>query len=86
MKKSPICAPIWSNSLTKAFEIELNRSQQKVREAITPYARFVRTESEKLLGAREQFSSIKTELERLKKEIDTLDFLISRPINSLTSN
>ncbi len=61
------------DSLTKAFDIELNRSQQKVREAITPYARFVRTESEKLLGAREQFSSIKAELERLKKEIDTLD-------------
>ncbi len=61
------------DSLTKAFDIELNRSQQKVREAITPYARFVRTESEKLLGAREQFLSIKAELERLKKEIDTLD-------------
>jgi small GTP-binding protein len=61
------------DSLTKAFEMELTRSQQKVREAITPYTRFVRTESGKLQEAREQFQSIKEELERLAGIIDTLD-------------
>ncbi len=60
------------NSLTKAFELEMARSQQRVREAITPYARFVRTESEKLLGAKEQFTSIRAELERLAGEINSL--------------
>ncbi len=60
-------------SLTKAFDMELNRSQQRVREAITPYARFVRTESEKLQNAKSQFISIKEELERIASMIESLD-------------
>ena len=60
-------------SLTKAFDMELNRSQQRVREAITPYARFVRTESEKLQNAKSQFISIKEELERIASMIKSLD-------------
>ena len=59
-------------SLTRAFDLELTRSQQRVREAITPYSRFVRTESEKLQNAKTQFSSIKDELERLTSTIKSI--------------
>ena len=61
------------DSLTKAFDLELSRSQQKVREAISPYARFVRTESSKLQDANAQFLSIKEEMERLESVINSLE-------------
>jgi small GTP-binding protein len=52
-------------ALTPAFERERDRSQQRVREAIAPWARFVRTEKERLEAAR-------SALERLGAGIDEL--------------
>jgi ABC-type transport system involved in cytochrome bd biosynthesis fused ATPase/permease subunit len=59
-------------SLTAAFEKELTRSQEQIREAIAPYTRFVRAESSKLQEANDQFRSIRSELERLKGSIENI--------------
>lgn len=59
-------------SLTSAFEKELTRSQEQIREAIAPYTRFVRAESSKLQEANDQFGSIRAELERLKGTIENV--------------
>jgi hypothetical protein len=39
------------SSLTASFERERDHAVQRVREAISPYARFVRTEEERLREA-----------------------------------
>ena len=57
-------------SLTTAFDRELVRSQEQIREAVGPYSRFVRAESGKLEDARSQFEAFKAELERLKGAVD----------------
>ncbi len=62
-----------TESLSRAFDLEISRSQQKVRESITPYTRFVRSESGKLQDASAQFQSIKDELARLESVIESLD-------------
>lgn len=59
-------------SLTSAFDKEVTRSQEQIREAIGPYSRFVRAESGKLKDAQEQFGSIQTELDRIKGVIDQI--------------
>jgi small GTP-binding protein len=59
-------------SLTTAFEKELTRSQEQIREAVAPYTRFVRAESSKLQEANDQFCSIRAELERLKGSIENI--------------
>lgn len=59
-------------SLTSAFDKEVTRSQEQIREAIGPYSRFVRAESGKLKDAQEQFGSIRTELDRIKGVIDQI--------------
>jgi len=57
-------------SLTAAFEKELVRSQEQIRDAIGPYSRFVRAENGKLKDAQGQFEAIKMELDRLKGAIE----------------
>jgi ABC-type transport system involved in cytochrome bd biosynthesis fused ATPase/permease subunit len=59
-------------SLTAAFEKELTRSQEQIRETVAPYTRFVRAESSKLQEANDQFRSIRSELERLKGSIENV--------------
>jgi hypothetical protein len=51
-------------SLTLAFDRELGRSQEQIRSAVAPYDRFVRAESGKLQESKQQFDSLKTEIER----------------------
>jgi GTP-binding protein EngB required for normal cell division len=52
-------------ALVPAFERERDRSQQKVREATGPWARFVRTEKERLEEARSALERIATGLDDL---------------------
>jgi hypothetical protein len=59
-------------ALTPAFERERDRAQQRVREAIGPWARFVRTERERLEEARSALDRIGTGADALAARIDAL--------------
>jgi small GTP-binding protein len=56
-------------ALTGQFDREVDRSAQKVQEAVGPYTRFVRAERERLVSTREELRRIRTEMERLKAAI-----------------
>lgn len=56
-------------ALTGQFDREVERSAQKVQEAVGPYTRFVRAERERLTSTREELRRIRTELERLRAAI-----------------
>ena len=53
----------------RQFEGEISRSIEKMREAIAPYTRFVRTEHARMSGAREELAKLDAETDRLKREI-----------------
>jgi small GTP-binding protein len=53
----------------RQFEGELNRSLEKMREAIAPYTRFVRAEHARMTRASEELAGITAETEALKDEI-----------------
>ena len=55
----------------RQFETELNRSVERMREAIAPYTRFVRTEHARMTRAREDLAGIDGEVDALKDEIST---------------
>jgi small GTP-binding protein len=59
-------------ALVPAFERERDRSQQKTREAIAPWARFVRTERERLEEAGASLDRIGTGADDLGARIDAL--------------
>jgi small GTP-binding protein len=56
-------------ALTGQFDREVERSAQRVQEAVGPYTRFVRAERERLTSTREELRRIRTELERLRAAI-----------------
>ena len=56
-------------ALTAQFDLEVQKSAQKVQEAIAPYTRFVRGERERLISTRDDLRRLRGELERLKAEI-----------------
>lgn len=51
------------------FDAELNRSVERMREAIAPYTRFVRTEHARMAEARSALAEITAETESLRAEI-----------------
>jgi small GTP-binding protein len=53
----------------RQFETELNRSVERMREAIAPYTRFVRTEHARMTEARSNMAEITAETEALRAEI-----------------
>jgi hypothetical protein len=53
----------------RQFDTELNRSIERLRDAIAPYTRFVRTEHARMTQASSALSEIDTEVEALKGEI-----------------
>jgi len=53
----------------RQFETELNRSVERMREAISPYTRFVRTEHARMTEARSDLAEITGETESLRAEI-----------------
>ncbi len=61
-----------ANSLRSQFEQEINRSLQRINEAISPYTRFVRAERDKLLGAQKEMDQVKTALVQLKTQIEEI--------------
>src|SRR5918992_4508763 len=53
----------------RQFEVESNRSVERMREAIAPYTRFVRSEHARMTRASSNLSEIDKEVEALKGEI-----------------
>lgn len=58
------------HALRSQFEREIERSLQKINEAIAPYTRFVRAEQGKLQEAQAALSGVKNGLEDLKVKVD----------------
>jgi small GTP-binding protein len=55
----------------RQFETELGRSIERMREAIAPYTRFVRSEHARMSRAGEDLAAIDTEADALRAEIST---------------
>ena len=53
----------------RQFDTELGRSVERMREAIAPYTRFVRTEHARMSGARSSLAKLNREVDTLKSEI-----------------
>ena len=58
-----------SEVVRRQFDAELNRSIERMRDAIAPYTRFVRTEHARMTEASSNLSEIDTEVDALKGEI-----------------
>jgi small GTP-binding protein len=59
-------------ALTEGFERERDRGQQRVREAIAPYSRFVRTEGDRLREAEAALAGLRDGLEALAGRVESL--------------
>ena len=59
-------------TLTGQFDVEMERSVQRMNEAIAPYTRFIRGEQERLGDTRTRLSDICQQLERLQARIEVL--------------
>src|ERR671916_368672 len=58
-----------SEVVRRQFDTELNRSVERMRDAIAPYTRFVRTEHARMSGARSVLLEMSVEVDALKGEI-----------------
>jgi hypothetical protein len=56
-------------AMNDQFEVELKRSVQRIRDAIAPYTRFVRTEQERLQGLEEQLTALRNDLRNLRHRV-----------------
>jgi len=61
-----------TQTLRGQFQREIERSLQRINEAIAPYTRFVRAERTKLMDSQSVFESIKNNLNRLKISIEEM--------------
>jgi uncharacterized protein YutE (UPF0331/DUF86 family) len=59
-------------TLQAQFAQEIKRSIQQIHEAISPYARFIRTEKEKLLAMKGKLESLQGEMHKLRSRIEGL--------------
>ncbi len=59
-------------SLSTQFAREIERSLQRINEAIAPYTRFVRAERDRMTTVQSELHRIKREIERLKNCIEAL--------------
>jgi chromosome segregation ATPase len=58
--------------MTEEFERELSRSLERLRDAITPYTRFVRAEREKLTAIEGELESIRSALGQIQSRIEEM--------------
>jgi small GTP-binding protein len=58
------------NALRAQFEKEINRSVQHINEAIAPYTRFIRAESDKGLQAQANLGRLRNEMDQLKGRLE----------------
>jgi hypothetical protein len=59
-------------SLRTQFEGEIDRSLQRINEAIGPYTRFVRAERGKLLDAEKRLEGLSDQIDQLKIRVEDL--------------
>jgi septation ring formation regulator EzrA len=59
-------------SLRGAFDEELKRSLERIRQHVEPYSRFVRTEQGHLLTAREQLGALRGRLDATRERVERL--------------
>jgi hypothetical protein len=59
-------------ALIGQFDRELQRSLQRINEAIAPYTRFIRAEHDRLTETRNDMNRIREGLARLKAQIETM--------------
>jgi chromosome segregation ATPase len=59
-------------ALTAQFDHELERSLQRLREAMGPYTRFVRSERERLADARGSLRELRERLLALRERVEKL--------------
>lgn len=57
-------------TMQRAFESELAQMLVRIREAIAPYTRFIRSQREQLIGVQRALSDVDVELERLRDAIE----------------
>lgn len=60
------------SAMTRQFQVELERSLERIREALAPYTRFVRLERERVSGADATLSEIEGTLSDLRAQIETI--------------
>lgn len=60
-----------TESLSNHFNQEINRSLQEIRDTITPYTRFIRSENEKIQKAHQNLKGYMTEIIQLSDEIES---------------
>jgi hypothetical protein len=61
-----------TQAMTRQFEVELNRSIERIREAIAPYTRFVRLEQERVSGADAALADMDKTLSDLRGQIEAI--------------
>jgi small GTP-binding protein len=66
-------------AMNDQFEVELKRSVQRIRDAIAPYTRFVRTEQERLQGLQEQLNALRNDLRNLRHRVGPDPDVVSPP-------
>ena len=60
------------NTLRAQFEKEIHRSVQHINEAIAPYTRFIRTESDKWLQTQANLGRLRNEMDQLKGRLERI--------------
>ncbi len=58
------------NSLRAEFQREIDRSLQRINEAISPYTRFVRAERGKMIATQTQLQNIHDEMEKIRVSVE----------------
>jgi hypothetical protein len=58
--------------MTAQFNTELTRSVERIRDAITPYTRFVRLEQERVSNADTNLSEVEQNLNTLRGQIEAI--------------
>ena len=61
-----------TTAMTEQFEREMERSIQRLREAVAPYTRFVRAERQKLLALEAETADIASQLGRIRAQVEDL--------------
>jgi hypothetical protein len=58
-------------TLRHQFEKEINRSIERIQEAIAPYTRFIRAEREKMQDMEKKYKQLKLEINQLKVKLES---------------
>jgi prefoldin subunit 5 len=60
------------HTLRGQFEREINRSVERIQEAIAPYTRFIRAEREKMQEMERTYEQLKLEINQLRGKLENI--------------